>query len=447
MRGVPGQVTPLAGLKVLDFSRVLAAPMATQILAELGAEVIKVERPRTGDESRQWEPMLPGGESAYFFAFNRGKRSVTLNLKAPRGQAIARDLARQADVLVENFLPGDMERMGLGYAALSEANPGLVYVSNTGFGQDGPYRDRKGYDTIFQALSGVMALTGHAEGPPAKVGVPFADLTSGLWITVAVLAGLVGRDTEGAEEGAAYRRGDAGCAGEPADDCGGARLFALGEEPGRTGTEHPGRVPSAAFLCADGGYLHISGSDQHWAATCAVLGLAELGADPALATNAGRLADRARVMAAMTIAVAGRPRTALADALRAADVPAGEVNSVSGILGDPHIAARGDGGVVRASDIRGVSGVAAAVAGGGGGRRPSWGRRRCWGPTRRRCWARWGWMRRTLRRCGRSAWFELAVAGRGWRGPGGVGAGGGAERLEPWALPCADGGVRGAGCG
>lgn len=331
-------MTPLTGLVVLDFTRVLAGPMATQILAELGAEVIKVERPRTGDESRQWEPMAAGGESAYFFAFNRGKRSITLNLKSPRGQQVARDLARQADVVVENFLPGDMEKLGLSYATLAAENPRLVYVSNTGFGQDGPYRDRKGYDTIFQALSGVMALTGHADAPPAKVGVPFADLTSGLWIAVAVLAGLAGRGIHGRGSHVDVAMLDTQVA---LLTIAAARLFALKEEPGRTGTEHPGRVPSAAFQCRDGGWLHISGSDQHWAAICATLGLDGLAADAGLARNAGRVARRADVMAAMTAAIAARDRAPLAAALRAADVPAGEVNSVSDILNDPHIQARG----------------------------------------------------------------------------------------------------------
>ncbi len=332
-------MTPLKGLKVLDFSRVLAAPMATQILAELGAEVIKVERPRTGDESRQWEPILPGTtDSAYFFAFNRGKRSITLNLKRPRAQQIARDLAAQSDVVVENFLPGDMDKLGLGYAALSAINERLVYVSNTGFGQDGPYRDRKGYDTIFQALSGVMALTGHPDGPPAKVGVPFADLTAGLWITIGVLAGLAGRGVtnRGSHIDVAMLDTQVALLTIAA-----ARLWALGQEPGRTGTEHPGRVPSAAFQCRGGDWLHISGSDQHWAATCTVLDLPGLAADPALRTNAGRVAARTRVMQAMTQAIAARDRAPLAEALRAADVPAGEVNGVGTILDDPHIRARG----------------------------------------------------------------------------------------------------------
>ncbi|MGX1309234.1 crotonobetainyl-CoA:carnitine CoA-transferase CaiB-like acyl-CoA transferase [Amorphus suaedae] len=329
---------PLAGTRVLDFSRVLAGPMATQILAELGAEVIKVERPGSGDESRSYEPKFPGGESGYYFAFNRAKRSITLDLKNARGRDIARRLAGKADVLVENFLPGAMDRMGLGYAALSAENPRLVYVSNTGFGQSGPYRDRNGYDTIFQALSGVMDLTGHPDGPPAKVGVPFADLTSGLWIAMAAMTGLLGRANtgKGAHVDVAMMDVQVSLLTIAA-----ARYFALGETPHRTGTEHPGRVPSAAFQCRDGGWLHISGSDQHWARICKVLGLDDLAADRALDDNAVRVAQRERVMAAMRSAVAAQDRTPLAEALRAAGVPAGEVNSVSESIEDPHIQARG----------------------------------------------------------------------------------------------------------
>ena len=329
---------PLEGIRILDFSRVLAGPMATQILAEMGAEVTKIERPGAGDESRTFEPQLPGGDSAYFFAFNRAKRSVTLNLKKPRAQQIARDLAARADVVLENFLPGDMDALGLGYARLSVLNPRLIYVSNTGFGQTGPYRDRKGYDTIFQALSGVMMLTGHPDGPPAKVGVPFADMSSGLWIAIAILTSLVGRGVtgKGCHVDLSMMDAQVSLLALPA-----ARLFALDEDPARTGTEHPGRVPSAAFQCRDGAWLHISGSDQHWPATCAVLGLAELGEDAALAENTARVEQRARIMQAMRQAIAGRDRAELAEALRAADVPAGELNTVREILDDPHTQARG----------------------------------------------------------------------------------------------------------
>lgn len=328
---------PLDGITILDFSRVMAGPMATQILGELGAKVIKIERPGTGDEARTWEPRLPNGESAYFFTFNRAKHSVTLDLKSEKGRDIARQLAAKADVVVENFLPGNMEKWGLGYEALSAANPRLIYISNTGFGQEGPYRNRSGYDTIFQALSGIMALTGEAKGRPAKVGVPFADLTSGLWIAIAILTGLAGRGASGR-----------GCYVDVAMldiqvsllTIAAARLFATGEDPQRAGTEHPGRVPSAAFQCRDGGWLHISGSDQHWDGICRVLSLGNLAADTELKKNAGRVARREEVSAAMTDAIAQRDRAPLAKALREAGVPAGEVNGVREILNDPHIAAR-----------------------------------------------------------------------------------------------------------
>ncbi|AQW55948.1 CaiB/BaiF CoA transferase family protein [Streptomyces violaceusniger] len=328
---------PLDGITVLDFSRVLAAPMATQVLAELGATVIKVERPGRGDETRGFEPRLPHGESAYFFAFNRGKRSITLDLKDPRGQDLARRLATGADVVVENFLPGAMERLGLGYDRLAADNPALVYVSATGFGQSGPDRARKGYDTVFQALSGVMAMTGEPDGPPSKAGIPVADMTSGLWVAIAALTGLAGRAASGHGRHYDVSMMDVQLSLQALNA---ARLFALDEDPVRTGTQHPGRVPSAAFRTADGGWLHISGSDQHWAPLCAVLGLDDLAADPGLRHNAGRVAGRDRVMTALRTAIAGRDRDPLLKELRAADIPAGEVRGVREALADPHARAR-----------------------------------------------------------------------------------------------------------
>ncbi|GAA1278725.1 CaiB/BaiF CoA-transferase family protein [Pseudonocardia aurantiaca] len=329
---------PLAGITVLDFSRVLAAPMATQILGELGATVVKVERPGTGDETRGFEPRLPQGESAYFFAFNRGKRSVTLDLKDERGRDVARRLAARADVVVENFLPGAMDRLGLGYADLAAENPGLVYVSATGFGQTGPDSARKGYDTVFQALSGIMAMTGEPDGPPAKTGVPVADMSSGLWIVIAALTGLAGRAGTGRGRHLDVSMMDVQLS---LNALNAARLFALDEDPARTGTEHPGRVPSAAFEAADGGWLHISGSDQHWLPLCTTLGLDDLAADPTLRSNAGRVAHRDRVMHALRCAIATREREPLVKALRGADVPVGEVRSVREALTDPHAVARG----------------------------------------------------------------------------------------------------------
>ncbi|WP_243727321.1 CaiB/BaiF CoA transferase family protein [Actinocrispum wychmicini] len=329
---------PLSGITVLDFSRVLAGPMATQVLAELGADVIKVERPGAGDESRGMQPVLPSGESAYYFAFNRGKRSVALDLKSEGGRRLARDLAATVDVVVENFLPGGMDRLGLGYRTLSAANPGLVYVSCTGFGQNGPYANRKGYDTVFQALSGLMSLTGHPDAPPAKAGIPVADMTSGLWIAIAALTGLVGRGTSGRGTHVDLSMMDVQVS---LLALAAARLFALDEDPARTGTEHPGRVPSAALRCADGRWLHISCSDQHWLPLCEALGASELAEDPALRSNAGRLAQRDRVMSALAAAFATRPQAELAAALRAAGVPTGEVNTVREILADENTVARG----------------------------------------------------------------------------------------------------------
>ncbi|MDQ1850461.1 CaiB/BaiF CoA-transferase family protein [Gemmobacter fulvus] len=328
---------PLDGIRVLDFSRVLAGPMATQILADYGAEVTKVERPGTGDESRTFEPHFQDGPSAYYSAFNRGKRSIALDLKSPEGRKLAFDLAARTDVVVENFLPGEMAKYGLDYAALSAVNPGLVYVSNTGFGQSGPYRNRKGYDTIFQALSGAIDLTGQPDGPPAKVGLPFADLTSGLWIAISVLSGLMGRAQSGRGTHVDLSMMDVQVSllALPA-----ARYFALGETPTRTGTGHLGRVPSAAYACRDGGWLFISASDQHWEPLCAELGLDTLLADAELARNRHRVRRRDAVEAALRAAIAARDRAELAEALRARGVPAGEVNTVPEILNDPHTQAR-----------------------------------------------------------------------------------------------------------
>ncbi|MFN8882291.1 MAG: CaiB/BaiF CoA transferase family protein, partial [Alphaproteobacteria bacterium] len=252
---------PLQGLRVLDLARVLACPFSAMILAELGAEVIKVEQPGSGDESRSYEPVAERNgqrDSAYFFACNRGKRSVTVNLRHKDGQALVRDLIRHCDAVVENFPTGTLKRYGLDWEALRAINPRLVMLSCTGFGQTGPYAKRKGYDTVFQAMSGLMALTGERGGGPVKPGLPIADLTSGLWITIGLLAALRGRDAtgQGAYIDFSMLDGQVALLTSAA-----ARFFALNEVPPRLGTEHPGRVPTASFKCADGRFLHITCSD------------------------------------------------------------------------------------------------------------------------------------------------------------------------------------------
>jgi len=329
---------PLERLVVLDFSRVLAGPFSTMILAELGAEVIKIEQPRGGDETRGWEPRLGDAESAYFFAFNRSKKSLTLDLRKPAARDIARRLAGKADILVENFPVGTMAKFGLAYEQLSAENERLIYLSNTGFGQAGPYATRKGYDTIFQAMGGMMSLTGEPGGKPCKAGLPIADLTSGLWSAIAVLSAVIGRAQTGRGAHVDFSMFDAQVS---LLTIAAARFFALGEVPQATGTEHPGRVPSAAFKCRDGHWLHITGSDQHWTPLCRLLGLDDLLADSALAANAERVIQRDRIMTRLRVAVAGWERAALLAACDAADVPAGPVNAVDDALADPHTLARG----------------------------------------------------------------------------------------------------------
>jgi crotonobetainyl-CoA:carnitine CoA-transferase CaiB-like acyl-CoA transferase len=249
---------PLQHLTILDLSRVLACPFASMILAELGATVIKVEQPGAGDETRGFEPQL-AEDSAYYFACNRSKASITVNLRSDGGRRIIRELAQQADVLVENFPVGTLGRQGLDCVALSALTPQLVYVSCTGFGQTGPYAQKKGYDTVFQAMGGLMSLTGEKGGGPVKPGLPVADLSSGLWVAIAILAALAGREQtgKGAHVDFSMLDGQVSLLTLAA-----ARYFALGEVPARLGTEHPGRVPSATFRCADGKYAHITCGEE-----------------------------------------------------------------------------------------------------------------------------------------------------------------------------------------
>ena len=325
---------PLEGLTILDLSRVLACPFASMILAELGARVVKVEQPGSGDETRSFEPQL-ARDSAYYFACNRSKESITVNLRSDEGRKIVRGLALKADVLIENFPVGTLGRYALDFVTLSGLNPRLVYISCTGFGQTGPYAQKKGYDTVFQAMGGIMSLTGERGGGPVKPGLPVADLTSGLWVAIAILASLAGREKtgKGCHVDFSMLDGQVSLLTLAA-----ARYFALGEVPPRLGTEHPGRVPSASFRCRDGKYAHITASDQHWAPLCEALGVEEWGR--AFPDNAARVARRDEVMKALTEKIAPLARAELIARLDAADVPVGPVNDVAEILNDPHVRAR-----------------------------------------------------------------------------------------------------------
>ncbi len=348
---------PLAGITVIELARVLACPFAGMILAELGARVIKVEQPHSGDETRGYEPFvgqeqlarepldedamaaaLGKERSAYFYAFNRSKESITVNLRSAEGQQVVRELVSSADVVLENFPVGTLKRYGLDWPSLKAVNERLIYVSCTGFGQTGPYAKKKGYDTVFQAMSGIMSLTGEKDGGPVKPGIPVSDLSSGLWIALGIVSMLQGREREG---GGSYLDfsmldGQISLLALAA-----ARYFALDEVPERLGTEHPGRVPSASFRCADGGYVHITGADQHWQPLCTLLGLDELARDPRLQANSGRVLHRDEVMAALGDATRRLTRDELCAACDAAGVPAGPLKHLDEVVVDPHLNARG----------------------------------------------------------------------------------------------------------
>jgi crotonobetainyl-CoA:carnitine CoA-transferase CaiB-like acyl-CoA transferase len=326
-------VRPLDGLTILDLSRVLACPFASMVLAELGARVIKVEQPGSGDETRGFEPQLEK-DSAYYFACNRSKESVTVNLRSDEGRKLVRSLAEKSDVVLENFPVGTLARYGLDYAVLSSTNEKLIYVSCTGFGQSGPYAEKKGYDTVFQAMGGIMSLTGERGGGPVKPGLPVADLTSGLWIAIAILAALAGRARtgKGCHVDFSMLDGQVSLLTLAA-----ARFFALNEIPPRLGTEHPGRVPSATFRCKDGKYAHITASDQHWAPLCKAL---QVDFPAEFARTEERVDGRDEVMRVLTARIAAMERAQLLAALDAVDVPVGPVNDVAEILRDPHVRAR-----------------------------------------------------------------------------------------------------------
>jgi crotonobetainyl-CoA:carnitine CoA-transferase CaiB-like acyl-CoA transferase len=312
-------------VRVADLSRVLAGPYCTMVLADLGAEVIKVERPGTGDETRQWGPPFAGGESAYFLAVNRGKRSVALDLGDPEGRRLAQELCAASDVVVENFRAGGAERLGLGYEDVRSRNARVVYCSITGFGLDRNPPGRPGYDFVLQAESGLMSITGPADGGPHKVGVALVDVMAGLHAAVAVLAAVHG--------------GRGGRVEVPLLDSALASLvnvaqgaLVTGSEPARHGNAHPNIVPYQDFATASGRLALAAPNDGLFGKLCAVLGRAELAADPRFASNPDRVAHRGALVDELEAALADRPAAEWVQALSEAGVPAGEIRSVPGAL-------------------------------------------------------------------------------------------------------------------
>jgi crotonobetainyl-CoA:carnitine CoA-transferase CaiB-like acyl-CoA transferase len=330
---------PLAGLKVLELARILAGPWAGQLLADLGAEVVKIERPETGDDTRHWgPPFAPDGAAAYFHACNRGKSSLAVALDTPEGQSKVRSLAAGADVLIENFKVGSLARYGLDYPSLSEINPGLVYCSITGFGQDGPYSGRPGYDFVIQAMGGAMSLTGEPDGAPQKSGVAYADMFTGLYATVAVLAALRERDRtgRGAHIDMALLDTQVAVLGNQA-----LCWMMSGEVPLRMGNGHINLVPYQAFRVADGEIVVAVGNDRQFERLCAILGLEAVALDERFRTNPARVVNRAELIPTLEQAMLGRGRRELSDALEAAGIAAGPINALDAVFADPQVVHRG----------------------------------------------------------------------------------------------------------
>jgi len=340
---------PLSHIKVLDLSRVLAAPWAAQNLADLGADVIKVERPVKGDDSRAYAPPFlkdengnETRESAYFCAANRGKRSITVNLTKPEGQQLVRELAAECDVLLENYKVGDLARYGLGYEDLAKINPGLIYCSVTGFGQTGPYKDRPGYDFMAQGMGGMMSITGEPDsvpgGGPQRCGVPIIDLTTGMYATIAICAALANRAVTGKGQWIDVALLDTTVAYLANQ---GMNYLATGVSPERIGNAHPNIVPYQTFNTADGAIILACGNDNLFKKFCEVAGCMEFTTDPKYSTNAVRVQNRAEITALLNAVFVKRTTKEWVKLLDDAGVANGPINNLQQVFEEPQVIARG----------------------------------------------------------------------------------------------------------
>jgi crotonobetainyl-CoA:carnitine CoA-transferase CaiB-like acyl-CoA transferase len=339
----------LSGIRVLDLSRILAGPWSTQLLADLGADVVKLERPGTGDDTRAWGPPFalgddgtPSAQSAYFLAANRGKRSIAVDFSVPEGQEIVRELAKTADVIIENLKCGDMQRYGLDYESLRSLNPKLIYCSITGFGQTGPYRDRAGYDFVIQAMGGLMSITGESDdkpgGGPQKCGVPIADMMTGMYATVGILSALHERQTSGEGQYIDMSLLDTQV-GWLANH--GLNYLVSGAPARRWGNAHPNLCPYQSFPASDGHLIIAVGNDRQFQALCRVLTMPSVAGDSRFATNSARLANRDSLVQQIEHLLRTKCRDEWLLALEEAGVPAGPINTVAQALADPHVVSRG----------------------------------------------------------------------------------------------------------
>jgi crotonobetainyl-CoA:carnitine CoA-transferase CaiB-like acyl-CoA transferase len=332
---------PLAGIRVVELARILAGPWAGQLLADLGAEVIKIEQPGRGDDTREWGPPFvenADGSAAYFHGCNRGKASLAIDIASAEGQRQIKALVATSDVLIENFKVGGLRKYGLDHISLSRINPRLITCSITGFGQTGPYAGRAGYDFMIQGMGGIMDLTGEPDGEPQKTGVAIADIFTGLYASSAILAALRGRDTtgEGAHIDLALLDTQVAMLANQA-----MNYLVSGEVPHRMGNAHPNITPYQTFAVADGYVIVAVGNDRQFRDLCNLLGLARLAADPEFAGNADRVRNRERLTATLAPALLLQARDPLLAALAAAGVPAGPINDLAQVFADPQVVARG----------------------------------------------------------------------------------------------------------
>ena len=328
---------PLTGYRVLDLSRVLTGPYCSMMLADLGADVIKIEQPGSGDDTRSWGPPFVNGESAYFLSVNRNKRSLTVDLKQERGREIIYRLAERCDVVLENFRPGTAARLGVGYDDLRRINPRIVYCSISGFGQTGPYRDKPGYDAIAQAMGGIMGVTGNDGEPPVRAGVAIADIGAGMWAAFAILAALLYRERtgEGQQIDISLQDGQIAWLTYVAGN-----YFATGETPRRYGSAHPNIVPYQAFATADGHVMIAVGNDVLWQRFCQAIDRPELADDPRFRTNADRVTHRDILLPLLQEHLLTRTSAEWTQRLEAAGVPTGPIYTLPELFRDPHVLAR-----------------------------------------------------------------------------------------------------------
>jgi len=324
----------LEGIRVVDLSRIIAGPFCSQILGDMGADVIKVEQPGSGDETRTWGPPFANGEAVYFFCVNRNKRSVTINLKDPRGQVILRELVKRADILLENFKPGTLTKLGLDYEVLRHENPRLIYCAISGFGRTGPYAERGGFDVIAQAVGGLMGITGEPDGPPVKVGVAMTDIATALYAHGAILAALYARERTGVGQ-----RIDTSLLETQI-----AALINIassylngGELPKKWGTAHTSIVPYQAFRTKDGSLILGGATDRLWIKLCEALELPALAHDPEYATNEQRVRHRAQIVRLLEERLVTKTRKEWEAILAPTGVPCGAINRMDEVFADPHV--------------------------------------------------------------------------------------------------------------